>query len=163
MPSTRSLNLLQLATLLFVALALVPSGTHFFELLNKLALPQEQYMIVQGIYRGWALFGVIIFAALALTIAHALSVQSNRTAMALSGLSACCIVFSLTVFFTFTYPMNVATSNWTVTPADFEHARRQWEYSHAANAVLMFVAFVAAILSVLATRPGAAGAYAAPE
>jgi hypothetical protein len=36
--------------------------------------------------------------------------------------------------------MNVASNNWTVTPADFEAARRQWEY-----------AFVAITLSVLAT------------
>jgi len=32
--------------------------------------------------------------------------------------------------------MNVASNNWTVTPADFEAARRQWEYSHAVSAVL---------------------------
>ena len=152
MISMRFLDWLQLVTLLFVALALVPAGAHLFELPNKFALPPDQYMTVQGIYRGWALFGIVIIGALVLTLAHTLMVRSNNAAALLSALSAFCFVVSLTVFFAFTYPMNVATSNWTVTPADFENARQQWEYSHAANAVLTLVAFVAITLSVLASR-----------
>lgn len=152
MPSMRFLDWLQVTTLLFVALALVPAGAHLFELPNKLALPPDQYMTVQAIYRGWALFGIVIVGALALTLAHALLVRANNAAALLSALSAFCFVVSLAVFFTFTYPMNVATSNWTVMPAEFENVRRQWEYSHAANAVLMLVAFVAMTLSVLASR-----------
>jgi hypothetical protein len=45
--------------------------------------------------------------------------------------------------------MNMATSNWTITPQDFEAVRRQWEYSHAVNAVLSFVALVTITLSTL--------------
>ena len=45
--------------------------------------------------------------------------------------------------------MNVATNNWTITPQDFEAVRRQWEYSHAVNAMLTFVAFVTITLSAL--------------
>jgi hypothetical protein len=41
----------------------------------------------------------------------------------------------------------VATNNWTITPQDFEAARRQWEYSHAVNAVLTFVALLTITLS----------------
>jgi hypothetical protein len=37
-------------------------------------------------------------------------------------------------------------------PANFEVARRQWEYSHAVNAVLMFVALVTITLSVFADK-----------
>jgi hypothetical protein len=48
--------------------------------------------------------------------------------------------------------MNVASNNWTVTPENFEAARRQWEYSHAVNAVVTSVAFVAITLSVLVDR-----------
>ena len=36
-----------------------------------------------------------------------------------------------------------------VTPEDFEAARRQWEYSHAVNALLTFVAFLAITISVI--------------
>ncbi|HYI89366.1 MAG TPA: DUF1772 domain-containing protein, partial [Beijerinckiaceae bacterium] len=45
------------------ALALVPAGAHLFELPNKVGLSQEHYFIVQGIYRGWALFGLVLFPA----------------------------------------------------------------------------------------------------
>ncbi|HKD73962.1 MAG TPA: hypothetical protein VKB76_00650, partial [Ktedonobacterales bacterium] len=54
------------------------------------------------------------------------------------------------IFWAFTYSMNVASNNWTVTPENFEVARRQWEYSHAVNAVITFVAFVALTISALA-------------
>jgi hypothetical protein len=60
------------------------------------------------------------------------------------------------IFWTFTYPMNVASTNWTVMPQDFEAARRQWEYSHAVNAVLTFAAFVAIALSAIVGRQRAA-------
>jgi hypothetical protein len=73
--------------------------------------------------------------------------------MLLSLSAALCTAATLAVFFAFTYPMNVVTANWTVTPPDFEVARRQWEYSHAFNAVLMLVAFAALALSVLTSRP----------
>jgi TRAP-type C4-dicarboxylate transport system permease small subunit len=150
----RLLDVLQAATLLFVALALIPAGAHLFELPNKMHLPPDQYMTVQGIYRGWALFGIVIFAALALTLAHTLMMRGHGAAMLFSALAAACIIGSLAIFFMFTYPMNVASRNWTVTPPDFEMARSQWEYSHAVNAVLMLAAFAAIAWSVLASRHG---------
>ena len=57
MTNLKLFDALQLASLTFAALTLVPAGAHFFELPSKMGLPPEQYMIVQNIYRGWALFG----------------------------------------------------------------------------------------------------------
>ncbi|TMJ67612.1 MAG: DUF1772 domain-containing protein, partial [Alphaproteobacteria bacterium] len=56
------------------ALAFVPVGAHLFELPNKIGLSEQHYFVVQSIYRGWALFGVVIFAAIAanLTVAATL-------------------------------------------------------------------------------------------
>ena len=51
------------------------------------------------------------------------------------------MAITLPVFFIWTYPANVATQNWTVQPADWAELRRQWGYSHAFNAFLMFAAF----------------------
>jgi hypothetical protein len=73
-----------LLALVSVGICLVPAGAHLFELPNKIGLPPDQYMIVQRIYAGWALFGVPIVAALALTLAHAAMVRSSRAAFALS-------------------------------------------------------------------------------
>ena len=55
-----------------------------------------------------------------------------------------------------------SSNNWTVTPADFESTRRQWEYSHAVNAVLTFVALVTITASVV-TRKRDLAVMRAPE
>jgi hypothetical protein len=43
-------------------------------------------------------------------------------------------------------------TEWRLRLEAFESARRQWEYSHAVNAVLTFAAFVFVILSVLSHK-----------
>ena len=60
------------------------------------------------------------------------------------------IVGTQVVFWTFTYPANRQTENWTTLPEDWQGLREQWEYSHAASAGLNLVALIAAILAVLA-------------
>jgi hypothetical protein len=132
-----------------VAVCLVPAGAHLFELANKMALPQAEYMTVQRIYAGWAFFGIAIFSALFLTAAHGINIRGQRRALLLALAALACLVVSQLIFWTFTYPMNAASDNWTRVPENFEAARRQWEYSHAGNAVVTFAAFVAITLSVL--------------
>ena len=51
---------------------------------------------------------------------------------------------TLAIFFAWTYPANQATNNWTTVAADWESLRSQWEFSHAANAVLTFIALCCA-------------------
>jgi membrane-anchored protein YejM (alkaline phosphatase superfamily) len=93
-----------------------------------------------------------LFAALLITLIHTFMVRSDRTAFFLSLASFLCLAVTQGIFWMFTYPMNLASTNWTVTPADFESARRQWEYSHAVNAVLTFVALVTITASVVARK-----------
>src|SRR5262249_27110624 len=83
------------------------------------------------------------------TLFHAFTMRIDRAAFLMSVTAVLCIAATQVIFWTFTYPINVATNNWTAVPEAFGTARRQWEYSHAVNAVLTFVAFVAIILSVL--------------
>jgi membrane-anchored protein YejM (alkaline phosphatase superfamily) len=130
-------------TVVSVALYLVPTGAHLFELPRKMAMSPPDYMVVQTIYSGWSLFGIVIFAAMLLTLLHAILRRGQRVVLLLSLAALLCLVATQVVFWMFTYPMNVASSNWTVTPEHFETARRQWEYSHAASAVLAFLALVA--------------------
>jgi hypothetical protein len=138
--------------IVITALALVPAGAHLFELPNKIGLSQEHYFIVQGIYRGWALFAFVLIPALIVDLALTILHRRQTTAFRLALAAFLCMAATLAIFFIWTYPANVATSNWTVAPADWADLRRQWEYAHAANAVLTFVALCAATLSVLAAR-----------
>jgi hypothetical protein len=142
----------QFLALVFTALALVPAGTHLFELPNKIGLPQDDYFVVQGIYRGWALFGIVLFGALAANLAAAFVARRQRAPFWLALMAFLLVAATLVIFFTWTYPANQATSNWTVVPENWQELRLQWEYAHATNAVLTFLALCAIALSVLLTR-----------
>lgn len=149
----RWLDSVQLITVLLVAIALVPSGAHLAELPNKLGLPVANYMIVQTLYSGWALFGVIVVGALVSAALHTYLVRANRTAFLWSAIAFCCIVGTQVVFWLFTFPMNALSENWTVVPPDLGAARTQWEYSHAVSACLNLAALVAVMISILTSRP----------
>jgi hypothetical protein len=142
----------QLCAIVLTALALVPAGAHLFELPNKISLSQQDYFVVQGIYRGWALFGVVLIGALITNLALAILVRGERAPFWLALAAFVLVGGTLVIFFTWTYPANQLTSNWTVAPADWQVLRTQWEYAHAANAVLTFVALCCVTVSALLTR-----------
>jgi Na+/proline symporter len=146
------LRLLRFVAVVLTALALVPAGAHLFELRTKIGLGRDAYFAVQGIYSGWALFGVVLFGALAanLGLAAVSWRRRNRRVPARWALAAGLLVaLNLLVFFTWTYPANLATENWTRMPADWEALRRQWEFSHAVNAGVTFLALCSVVLSVV--------------
>jgi hypothetical protein len=70
----------------------------------------------------------------------------------LSLFAAVLIGLALSVFFTYTYPVNQQTVNWTIMPANWQALRRQWEYSHAVGAGLYVGAFILLTLSLLTGR-----------
>lgn len=136
-------------SLLFVALALAPAMAHLLELLNKINLSREQYLVVQQIYRGWALLGFVVAGALLSTLALTISLRRKRRAFIPALIAFLCIAGTQVVFWTYTYPANQATNNWTMLPENWEELRRQWEYSHATSAILNLIALVMVSLSVL--------------
>lgn len=138
--------------LFFVAVALGPALAHLLELPNKINLSREEYLTVQQIYRGWALLGIVVFGALLSTLALTITLRHQRNAFIFALIAFLCIVGTQIVFWTYTYPANQATNNWTMLPENWSDLRRQWEYSHATSAGLNLVALVAMILSVLARR-----------
>jgi hypothetical protein len=130
-------------------MAFVPVGAHLFELPNKIDLSQQQYSIVQSIYRGWALFGFVISAAIGANLFAALALWRRRKPFGLSLAASLILALTLLVFFEWTYPANQATNNWTLMPRDWEVLRAQWEFSHAANAILTFIALCCAAFSAM--------------
>jgi hypothetical protein len=142
-------RVLQFFSIVLTALALVPSGAHLFELPSKISLSQEQYFIVQSVYRGWALFGIVIFAAIGANFVLALMLWRRKRPGFLSLAAGLILAATLLVFFGWTYPANQATHNWTVVTANWESLRTQWELSHATNAILTFFALSCAALSAV--------------
>ena len=142
----------QFIAVILTALALVPSGAHLFELPNKIVLDESNYFIVQTIYRGWDLFGLVLIGAVLANLALAYEMRGQRAAMGLVLINLLCLIGTLMIFFAFTFTANQATSNWTQMPANWQTLRWQWEISHAANAVITFVGFCSLTISLLLAR-----------
>lgn len=144
-----ALEISQFFALLLVALALVPAGAHLFALPGKLGLRKEAYFTVQGIYRGWALFGFVQVGAVLATAALAW-LSSDVTLAFTAAVFACVlVVLTLVLFFLFVFPTNRATQNWTVAPDNWDRLRARWEYGHAFNAGLTLIALIATIFAVM--------------
>jgi hypothetical protein len=136
--------ILKLLTLAFTAIILIPGGAHLFELRAKIGMAEVDYFTVQSVYAGWALFSVAIFDAIAANAYLSWTLRrTDRTAARCAFASALLICLTLVIFFIWVFPGNQATANWTSTPANWEDFRRSWEYSHAVNAVITFVALLA--------------------
>jgi hypothetical protein len=146
------LRSVQACAVMLTAAALVPGGAHLLALANKIGLPQDQYFIVQGIYRGWALLGMVLIGALAANVILAVLQREDRIAFLLAAAAALSIALTLVIFFTWTFPANQATDNWTFVPPNWRQLRLQWEYSHAVNAVITFVGLFCVTLSVQSAR-----------
>lgn len=142
----------QFAALVGGALALAPSAAHLAALTNKIGLSQPEYFTAQGIYRGWAILGMLWPAAIILNGWLAYLVRAQQGPFWLAVGAASCFVVMLAIFLLWTLPANLATENWTTAPANWDTLRRQWEYSHAANAGIAFVAFCLTALSLLSWR-----------
>jgi hypothetical protein len=138
--------------LLSTAIALGGALAHLFELPNKIALPREQYFIVQGIYRGWAQLAYVLVIEFVSILAVILLYRRQSRVFWLAVAALLCLVAAQVVFWTYTFPANAATANWTVVAADWETLRLQWEYSHAVGAILQLLAMGALIIAALRVR-----------
>lgn len=121
-----------------------------FEPPNKIGLSIADYFLVQQAYRGWNRLAIILLVQFAALCASA--VMSRRPPIVFW----CCVtaigwlVAAQLLFWSFTYPANVATANWTQMPANAGHLRIQWEYSHAAGAACQLLAMSFLAVAVLA-------------
>jgi ribose/xylose/arabinose/galactoside ABC-type transport system permease subunit len=138
--------------LFLASLALGPALAHLLELPNKINLSRADYLTVQQIYRGWALLGIVVAGALISTFVLTLLLRKERQPFVFSLIGFLCIIGTQVVFWTYTYPANQVTNNWTMLPDNWEQLRRQWEYSHASSAVLNLLAVAALIVSLLAEK-----------
>lgn len=146
------MRIAQFFALVLTALALVPVGAHLFALPNKIGMNEASYFIAQRIYDGWALLGIAMIGAILADAVAAIMTRAQMGPFVLAALAALLMLATLAIFFAFTFPANQATANWTTVPDDWQYLRRQWELSHAVNAVITFAAFCCMTLSVILSR-----------
>src|SRR5215472_7462478 len=150
-----ALRLIQVLAIILTALALVPSGAHLAAQPNKIAMEQEAYFVAQQVYAGWALFGIVMFGALTVNLAHTIVLRKLGRSFGLALASFLLIAATFAIFFVWTFPTNQATNNWTVVSTNWNELRSQWEYSHATNAVVTLAALVCVVIAVLRKPPQA--------
>jgi hypothetical protein len=142
-------------SLVFSALILGGAFCHVLEMPLKLAMAGADYMVVQQIYGAFGPVGMVLEpAAILSSVALAFLVRRRRSFVpALVG--AVALVAALLVWATVVSPVNphwAAAGPGTV-PPDFAALRARWEWGHAAHAALLFLAFLALVVSVLVEVP----------
>ena len=145
------LHMIQFGTLLLTSLSMSVAMAHLFELPNKISLSAEEYLVVQQIYRGWSLAGILVIGAMIITLVLVIMVRKSRKVFTLTIIALLCLLGSQILFWVFTFPANRVTDNWTTLPSNWMELREQWEYSHATGAVLHLIAMITLILSVLSS------------
>lgn len=138
---------LRVVSILFAVAALAPAAAHAFSMASKLRLGASDYLASQRAYDGWSLFGFVVAGALLSSLALAVALYRAGGAYVAAALAFLCIAGTQVIFWTFTFPANRATENWTMLPEGWEALRLQWEYSHAGSAILNAAALVLLVLS----------------
>ncbi|HYD04932.1 MAG TPA: hypothetical protein VEC60_04365, partial [Reyranella sp.] len=115
----------------------------------KIRMAEDEYFVVQTIYLGWWLVGLLLPAAILLNLITAFAVGIGTLPASLALVAAGLLVLNLIVFMVWTRPVNTVTRNWTLRLENWRQLRRQWEFSHAANAGVTVLAFCFAALAGL--------------
>ena len=144
---------LRLAAVLLTATGLVPAGAHLMAMPNKLGLAAEAYLVVQAIYRGWWIGGLFWAAALLANAGLGAVQRRHGEDWRPAAASAVLVALAFAVFLIFTQPANAATANWTHLPPDWQALRLRWEWSHAANAGVLFLALACSARAAIGGRP----------
>jgi hypothetical protein len=106
-----------------------------------MSLSRDAYLTAQRIYSGWNLLGIIeIATVISATILFILTIKNERR-LRFIFFAFICFDLALILFFSFTYPATRETNNWTMLPDNWQQLRNDWEYSHAARA-LLYIIFV---------------------
>ncbi len=149
-------------TILLTALLLTLGFTHLWQLPPRMSFDGALWLETLRRYVEFGPEGpgpVIEVAAVLSTIALVFMVRGRKPAFALTLSAAITLVVSMLAWWVFVYPINVELARWTaeMLPQNWTDFRDQWEYTHAARAVLMLVALGALVWSVLAELPTDSG------
>jgi prepilin signal peptidase PulO-like enzyme (type II secretory pathway) len=144
-------------TIMLTAAAFAAALAHLMELPGKMEFDARLYVLLHrtlyptfGQTAGWA-EGLALFSVIGL----AWRVRKRGTAFPLTVVAAVCQATAMIVFLVYVYPANVTMSSWPLDsiPAEWTDWRDQWEYAHAARAILFTVALAAQVLGVVWETP----------
>jgi len=164
-----TLEILQIVTVLLVAVAMIPAVAHALELPGKMRLGKDNYFAVQRIYYpGFTFAGIAEPVSFLSTIALLFFTPRETLAFWLTVLVGLCLLFMQAVYWIFVHPVNTvwvegesmgalgsgffgfgrpAVQSGTHAP-DWTDFRRRWEYAHLVRASLVAIGFLALIVAI---------------
>jgi len=147
----------RLLTIMLAALSLAPALGHLLELPAKMTYEGPLWLTVsQTLYGAFGTIGASFeVGAVATTVVLAILVRQRRPAFGWTLLGALCVVAAHAAFWIWLAPVNTTIAALTLEtlPADWMELRNQWEYTHAARAVLQMIALGALVFSILVETP----------
>lgn len=149
------------AALMLGALSLALSFCHLMELAPRLLWAPELWMaatVFGGLYSLFGTVGAVIDVGTLIAVVALAILTRSRPGGRLALAGAALFVLAHAAWWGFVFPMNARLAAWTAgpVPAEFLAVRNQWEYSHAAIAVLKLAGFAMLVSSALALPHGAA-------
>ena len=160
------LRLWRLLTILLVSLSLGAALGHLLELPAKMSYAGPLWLTVsQTLYATFGTIGASFeVGAVVTTVVLVILVRQRRPAFGWTLGGALCVAAAHAAFWIGLAPVNATIAALTVETlsADWMELRDQWEYTHAARAVLQFIALGALVFSVLVeTAPNAPAVHPA--
>jgi hypothetical protein len=142
------LKTVQFLAVVLTALALASSAVLLSALPHEIGVLQDTYYVVQRGYGGWPQIGALIANAALAVLVRSQPVPFWLAVVGFMTIAATLAIFILWIPQWITVPdNNVLISGFRV--SDWW---RQWDYGHAANAILTFIGLCAVTCSVLSIR-----------
>lgn len=144
-------------TIMLTALSLAPALAHLLEMPAKMTYDGPLWLKVQQtLYGAFGTFGgAFEVGALVTAVVLMILVRDRRPAFGWTLVGAVCVVAAHAAFWIWLAPVNatIAAATTGTLPADWMGLRNQWEYTHAARAVLQILALGALTFSILVETP----------
>jgi hypothetical protein len=143
-------------TIILVSLSMAMAFCHLLQLPPRMNYDGAQWVTTQSLYQLFGTVGALIeVGALLLATVLLLAVWHHRPAFQWTLFGTICLLVAHGAWWMFIAPVNAEIATWTpdVMPADWTWWRSQWEYTHAARAILEILGLSALVLSVLVETP----------
>ena len=143
-------------TITLVSLSMAMAFCHLLQLPPRMSYDGAQWVTTQSLYQMFGTIGAFIeVGALLLAIILSLAVWRRRPAFQWTLFGTVCLLMAHVAWWVFVAPVNAVISTWTpdTIPADWTWWRSQWEYTHAARAILEIFGLSALVISVLVETP----------
>jgi hypothetical protein len=147
----------RLITIMFTALSMGMALCHLLEMPAKMTYDGTLWLtLLQTLYGAFGTIGALIeVGAVVTAVVLTFLVRHRRPAFGWTFVGALCLVAAHLAWWIWVAPVNATMAPLTpeTLTADWMRLRDQWEYTHAARAVLQIIALAALVFSILLEIP----------